>query len=87
MISNPRINQLVQIKYSQKKWPNALLQGMIGKVIIAGKGKPRNHAIEIDGVIYIVPCGNIFSISENKIIDDKMKPKPKKEIQLKLFFK
>ena len=81
MITNPKINQLVQLKYNKKKWPTALLQGKIGTIVLAGKGKPRNHAVNVEGVIYIVPCGNIFSLTEKKIIGMQ----PEQPIQLKLF--
>ncbi len=87
MLINPKINQLVQLKYSKKKWPKALLQGKIGKIVIVGRGKPRNHAIEIDGIVYVVPCGNMFSVTEEKIIDIQSEAVSKKPIQLKLFSK
>ena len=36
------------------------LHGKIGTVKIANRrGKPRNHGIEIDGVLWVVPCGNL----------------------------
>lgn len=59
MISNPKPGQQVQLWYAKKAahlWP---LHGRIGVVRIVGKGKPRNHGIEIDGQTVIVPCGNL----------------------------
>jgi hypothetical protein len=32
---------------------------MYGIIKAVGTGKPRNHAVEIDNMITIVPCGNI----------------------------
>lgn len=38
------------------------LRGGVGTVVLVGKpakGAPRNHAIEINGIIYTVPAGNL----------------------------
>jgi hypothetical protein len=33
--------------------------GKTGTVLTAGKGKPRNHLIDIRGTRVAVPCGNL----------------------------
>jgi hypothetical protein len=40
-------------------------QGSRGTVVIAGKGKPRNHLIQLaDGQRVVVPAGNLNKIVE-----------------------
>lgn len=61
MMSNPSEGEWVQIRYAKRfahLWP---YHGCIGKVVIAGKGKPRNHGIAIAGRIIVVPAGNLFN--------------------------
>ena len=65
MLVNPKINQLVEIRYNPKMRGGELgtnLHGKTGRVVIAGKGKPRNHGILIDDAVFIIPCGNINKI-------------------------
>ena len=62
MIVNPRVGQIVQCWYAAKhahRWP---YHGKLGLVLIAGRSKPRNHLIDIDGKKVVVPCGNIRSV-------------------------
>lgn len=59
MLTNPRMGQPVQIWYRADLRPLMPYQGMVGRVVIAGHGKPRNHGIEIDGQIVIIPAGNL----------------------------
>lgn len=60
MISNPRIGQRVQIWYAAKWRQTCPHHGSIGTVSIASKGKPKNHAVELDtGELVVVPCGNL----------------------------
>lgn len=59
MMSNPRKGALAQVWYNKRLAPEMPLHGKIGVVKIASKGKPRNHGIEIDGVMWVVPCGNL----------------------------
>lgn len=65
MLVNPKINQLVEIRYNPKLRGGqlgAILHGKLGRVVIIGKGKPRNHGILIDNTVFIIPCGNINKI-------------------------
>lgn len=59
MLLNPRIGQRVQVWYRAGVRDHVPLHGKIGTVVIRSKGRPRNHGIEIDGMIYVVPCGNL----------------------------
>jgi hypothetical protein len=59
MMSYPRIGSVVQLWYGKKWRPVAPLHGRTGTVKVSGRGKPRNHGVEIDGTVYVVPCGNI----------------------------
>jgi hypothetical protein len=66
MLLNPRIGQLVQIWYGEKARSVMPYHGQVGRVVIRcrRRGKhlrngPRNHAVEIDGRLVVVPCGNL----------------------------
>lgn len=59
MIANPRPGRVVQIWYNQRVAPTMPLHGKIGIVAIASRGKPRNHGVMVDGVLWVVPCGNL----------------------------
>jgi hypothetical protein len=63
MLANPRQGDRVIIRYAKAKVarsPSTFpLHGKTGTVEIVGRGKPRNHGILIDGVLYVVPCGNL----------------------------
>lgn len=59
MISNPRIGQLVQVWYRKGLRDAMPLHGRIGEVEVVSRGHPRNHGIRIDGVLYVVPAGNL----------------------------
>lgn len=56
MLSNPTAGQRVQCWYKHRAMP---LHGKIGTVEIVGRGKPRNHGVMVDGVLYVVPAGNL----------------------------
>jgi len=56
MMLNPRIGQRVQCWYKNRALP---LHGKIGIVTVVSRGKPRNHGVTIDGMLYVVPCGNL----------------------------
>lgn len=60
MIVNPRIGQRVRIRYRPVLRDFMPLHDECGTVRIRSKGKPRNHGIEVDGVLYVVPCGNLM---------------------------
>ena len=61
MMLNPRIGQTVQCWYRVRSMP---LHGLAGIVRVASRSRPRNHGIEIDGTLYVVPCGNVRKVSE-----------------------
>lgn len=56
MMLNPRIGSQVQLWYKNKEMP---LQGRTGTVLVASRRRPRNHGVEIDGRLVVVPCGNL----------------------------
>ena len=62
MMSYPRIGQLVQVWYAEDRLPMPL-HGRIGTVVVRSRGKPRNHGVEIDGALFVVPCGNLRSVT------------------------
>lgn len=64
MLANPSVGQRVRIHYAARYSPMMTLHGRCGVVRIVSKGKPRNHGIEIDGILYGVPCGNLMKESE-----------------------
>lgn len=71
MIASPTIGQPVQVWYAEKGPPLmpgwcrqrmrtvAPRHGRTGVVVVASRGKPRNHGIDIDGTLVVVPCGNL----------------------------
>jgi len=56
MLANPKLGQIVLIWYADKSMP---YHGKYGRIVIVSKGKPRNHGVDVDGEIVIVPCGNL----------------------------
>ena len=60
MLSSPRIGQRVQVWY---RWPVRTwmpLHGQTGEIVCVSRAvKCRNHGVVIDGVLYVVPCGNL----------------------------
>lgn len=65
MMTSPRIGQQVSVRYNQRICGLMPLHGRTGIVRVRSNGKPRNHGIEIDGIIHVIPCGNLFKIEEN----------------------
>lgn len=60
MIVHPRPGSTVQVWYRKDRAGSMPHHGQLGTVRIAAKGPgPRNHGIELDGRMVIVPCGNI----------------------------
>lgn len=60
MISNPRVGQRVRLHYAKRAIPH-FFHGRRGMVVVAGKGKPRNHLVKLDGsILVVVPCGNLM---------------------------
>jgi len=62
MMANPRAGQRVRIRYAARKrrFMPLPLHDKVGTVVIVGKGKPRNHGVEIDGELYVIPCGQLM---------------------------
>ncbi len=59
MLVNPRLGERVRIHYAPQYGRWMPLQDRVGTVVILGRGKPRNHGVEVDGRLYVVPCGNL----------------------------
>ena len=59
MLANPKQGQTVQIWYGKKSRYSMPLHGAKGTVVIASKGKPRNHLVQVGAITVVVPCGNI----------------------------
>jgi len=60
MMANPRIGQRAQVWYNKRLAFWFPLHGKIGVIKIVARGRgPRNHGIVIDGVLWVVPCGNL----------------------------
>lgn len=57
-----RIGQTVRIHYNERVAPTMPYHGRYGKLVVLSNGKPRNHGVEIDGKIVVVPCGNIIAV-------------------------
>ena len=61
MISNPKVGTPVIVRYKKKLKSWFPLEGKRGKVVIVCKARRcRNHGVEIDGTMYVIPCGNLF---------------------------
>jgi hypothetical protein len=61
MISSPKVGQRVQVWY-RKEWAAFMpWHGKLGTVVVASRGKPRNHGVFIPGfaTIVVVPAGNL----------------------------
>jgi hypothetical protein len=60
MISNPRIGQRVRLHYAAKWRPFAPHHGREGIVVARSRGPgPRNHVVNVDGVLVCIPCGQL----------------------------
>lgn len=64
MMANPKRGQRVQVWYHRRYAHTMPLHGKIGMVVVVSKGKPRNHGVEIDGVMWVVPCGNLNKVKD-----------------------
>lgn len=61
---NPRVGQYVQVWYRKSVADKMPLHGRFGIVRAATRGKPRNHAVQIDDVMYAIPCGNLRPVRD-----------------------
>lgn len=59
VISNPSIGQRVQVWYGRRSSAAMPHHGRIGTVRVVGRGRPRNHAIDLGGIVIVVPAGNL----------------------------
>lgn len=60
MIVHPKIGQAVQVWYRREVAPGMPYHSRMGRVVTKGRGPgPRNHAVEIEGCVVMVPCGNV----------------------------
>lgn len=58
MTANPRPGQRVQVWYrASLRW--LPYHGQVGVVVVASKGRPRNHGVRIGEREVVVPCGNL----------------------------
>lgn len=65
MIANPRPGRRVRLHYRRSVAPHAPHHGRAGVVVAAGKGRPRNHLVRLDGgLLVVVPCGNLNPAGE-----------------------
>ena len=60
MICYPKPGQRVRIRYRAGVREHMPLHDRVGVVVIVGRGKPRNHGVQVDGCLYVVPCGNLI---------------------------
>jgi hypothetical protein len=59
VIANPRPGARVVLWYAPRARPY-FLHAAAGVVVVAGKGRPRNHLVRLDsGALVVVPCGNL----------------------------
>lgn len=65
MLANPKIGTKVLIRYKKSLADWMPLHNKTGIVAIASKGKPRNHGVMVDGVLWVVPCGNLNKLEES----------------------
>lgn len=59
MMLNPRLGQPVRVRYARHYARHMPLHDRVGSVVIVSRGRPRNHGVRIDGVVYAIPCGNL----------------------------
>jgi hypothetical protein len=60
VISNPRIGQMVRLRYAPGRRRAAPYHDLVGRVVIVCRARrARNHGVEIDGVIVVVPAGQL----------------------------
>ena len=62
MLSNPRKGDRVQVWYAERKRDGMPLHGLVGTVVVVSKKRPRNHGVEIDGRMHVVPAGNLRKV-------------------------
>jgi hypothetical protein len=63
VISNPRPGMLVLVWYRLEARICSPLHGKLGRVVVAGRGKPRNHGVKIGRHVYVIPAGNLQEVA------------------------
>lgn len=58
MIVSPVKGQQAIIWY-RKENRNLPYHGKLCVVVLPGTGRPRNHLVDVDGTLVVVPCGNL----------------------------
>ena len=66
MLMNATRGQLVRVHYRAAVAACMPLHGQVGRIVAGGRGRPRNHCVEIAGRLYIVPAGNLMVERERK---------------------
>jgi hypothetical protein len=56
-----RVGLAVRIHYNAKRAPSMPNHGKVGRLAVVSRGKPRNHGVEVEVRIVVVPCGNIYA--------------------------
>lgn len=65
MMANPKPGQLVRVHYAKRYAHTMPLHGKVGRVVVVCKArKCRNHGVDIDGVMWVIPCGNLHKVKE-----------------------
>lgn len=65
MMANPKKGQLVQVHYGKRYAHTMPYHGKIGRVVVVCKARRcRNHGVEIDGEMIVIPCGNLRKVQE-----------------------
>lgn len=65
MMANPKPGQLVRVHYAKRYAHTMMLHGKVGRVVVVCKArKCRNHGVDIDGVMWVIPCGNLHKMKE-----------------------
>ena len=60
MLRNATIGQAVELRYRAPLRPTTGLHGHRGEIVVAGRGRPRNHGVRLDdGRVVIVPAGHV----------------------------
>jgi hypothetical protein len=66
MMANPKVDAACVVHYRAAVARSMPLHGKVGRVAVRAKGRPRNHGVEIDGTLYVVPCGNLRPVPAEK---------------------
>jgi len=59
MLTNPRRGQVVVVWYRESLRVICRCHGKHGRVLAAGRGKPRDHLVEVDNEPVFIPAGNL----------------------------